>query len=148
MNPKRKTPESQLGCARLQQIRRSHRSARPKPENIAWTHTHADLDFVLKAYDELYLAASCVANMISIGAGGMIQGTLMEKEFRDALNLKPGKLVDIPSAAGKHRHGVDCPKAVHTPDNFHGYLHAADDDGPYAIDSVVYCGRCHCFIGS
>lgn len=24
-----------------------------------------------------------------------------------------------------------------------GYLHAADDDGPYDVDGVAYCGRCH-----
>lgn len=27
-----------------------------------------------------------------------------------------------------------------------GYLHAADDDRPYDVDGVKYCGRCHGFI--
>jgi hypothetical protein len=24
-----------------------------------------------------------------------------------------------------------------------GYLHGEDDDGPYDVDGVLYCGRCH-----
>ncbi len=81
---------------RIEQIRRAHKSARPKRDNPAWMNTHADLDVVLQAYDKLAREASGVANMIAIGAGAMIKGTLMEKEFRDALGLKPGELVDIP----------------------------------------------------
>jgi hypothetical protein len=47
-------------------------------------------------------------------------------------------------AAGS-QHGVDCPKAPH---HGEGYLHAADDDRPYDVDHVLYCGRCHGWIGS
>lgn len=35
---------------------------------------------------------------------------------------------------------LSCPKAPHTGT---GYLHAEDDDRPYDIDGVTYCGRCH-----
>ena len=45
--------------------------------------------------------AAGVANAIAVGAGGMIQGTLMEAELREALCLKPGELVNIP----KHPNG-------------------------------------------
>lgn len=38
------------------------------------------------------------------------------------------------------QHGKDCEKVPHTGD---GYLHAEDDDTPYDVDSVMYCGRCH-----
>lgn len=38
---------------RLDQIRRSHASAKPKPENPAWFHTHNDLTFVLEQLDAL-----------------------------------------------------------------------------------------------
>ena len=37
-------------------------------------------------------------------------------------------------------HGVNCPKAPHVGD---GYLHGEDDDTPYDVDGVPYCGRCH-----
>lgn len=37
----------------LDQIRRSHRSARPKPENIAWFNTHRDLTTVFESHDQL-----------------------------------------------------------------------------------------------
>lgn len=41
-------------------------------------------------------AAAGVANAIHIGIGGMIKGTLMEQELRDALGLNDGMLVNIP----------------------------------------------------
>lgn len=47
-------------------------------------------------YDRLHEAACYVANAIATGAGGCIKGTLMEKELRDALWLKPGEMVDLP----------------------------------------------------
>ena len=38
-------------------------------------------------------------------------------------------------------HGVNCEKVKH--DKSGGYLHADDDDRPYDVDGVMYCGRCH-----
>ena len=38
------------------------------------------------------------------------------------------------------RHGVDCGKVPHEAE---GYLHGAHDDGPYDVDGLTYCGRCH-----
>lgn len=38
------------------------------------------------------------------------------------------------------KHGIDCRKAPHVGE---GYLHASDDDGPYDVDGLAYCGRCH-----
>lgn len=49
------------------------------------------------------------------------------------------------AVAAHSRHGVDCPKAKHMGG---GYLHDADDDRPYDVDNVLYCGRCHGWIGS
>ena len=37
-------------------------------------------------------------------------------------------------------HGKTCIKALHVGS---GYLHGADDDKPYDVDHVTYCGRCH-----
>jgi hypothetical protein len=37
-----------------------------------------------------------------------------------------------------------CPKAAHS--NQGGYLHGEDDDSPYNVDGVSYCGRCHMVI--
>lgn len=39
------------------------------------------------------------------------------------------------------RHGADCEKVPHNEKG--GYLHAAEDDSPYDVDGVSYCGRCH-----
>lgn len=39
------------------------------------------------------------------------------------------------------RHGVNCPKRRHYDDC--AYLHSSDDDSPYDVDGVMYCGRCH-----
>ena len=37
-------------------------------------------------------------------------------------------------------HGKTCVKVDHYSQ---GYLHDEDDDGPYDVDGVTYCGRCH-----
>ena len=37
-------------------------------------------------------------------------------------------------------HGRTCEKVPHARD---GYLHSEDDDTPYDVDGVRYCGRCH-----
>lgn len=42
------------------------------------------------------------------------------------------------------QHGRDCPKVRH---DGTGYLHADDDDQPYDVDGVRYCGRCHYALG-
>lgn len=39
------------------------------------------------------------------------------------------------------RHGVNCSKVKH--ETWHYYMHASDDDTPYNVDGVSYCGRCH-----
>ena len=39
-------------------------------------------------------------------------------------------------------HGVNCEKAKHDARRG-GYLHNSDDDGPYNVDGLSYCGRCH-----
>jgi len=43
------------------------------------------------------------------------------------------------------QHGRDCPKVQHLGA---GYLHGADDDRPYDVDGVAYCGRCHGWLGA
>lgn len=37
-------------------------------------------------------------------------------------------------------HGVTCEKITHKGG---GYLHHEDDDSPYNVDGLTYCGRCH-----
>jgi hypothetical protein len=53
-------------------------------------------------------------------------------------------------------HGKTCEKVPHVPDPRipherqganEGWLHAGDDDGPYFVDGLRYCGRCHYWIG-
>lgn len=38
-------------------------------------------------------------------------------------------------------HAGDCPKFIHAEGVC--YLHEPDDDSPYEIDGVMFCGRCH-----
>jgi hypothetical protein len=42
-------------------------------------------------------------------------------------------------------HGVSCTKVEHRV-GMPGYLHSTNDDLPYDVDGVMYCGRCHCAI--
>ncbi len=42
----------------------------------------------------------------------------------------------------KMKHGYDCVKVRHETKRS-GYLHDDLDDGPYDVDGVLYCGRCH-----
>lgn len=61
--------------------------------------------YLLKKEADVVEAAAVVANAIHAGLGGMIKGTLMEQDLRDALGLKSRELVNIPkqdSAGGKH----------------------------------------------
>lgn len=50
---------------------------------------------------------------------------------------------DLPSRAATSASGarLTCEKVLH--DDRDGYLHAADDDAPYDVDGLMYCGRCH-----
>lgn len=53
-------------------------------------------------------------------------------------------LVMPPSSAPRQantQHGVDCEKIPHRATG--GYLHDPEDDAPYDVDGVSYCGRCH-----
>lgn len=43
------------------------------------------------------------------------------------------------------KHGKTCNKKPHT---LTGYLHDAEDDSPYYVDGVSYCGRCHQYLDS
>jgi len=40
-------------------------------------------------------AAMCAANAIHAGTGGLIKGSLLERELRDALGLGPGEFADV-----------------------------------------------------
>lgn len=41
-------------------------------------------------------------------------------------------------------HGLTCTKVIHRKGE--GYLHDQDYDGPYDVDWVTYCGRCHTWL--
>lgn len=48
-----------------------------------------------------------------------------------------------PRVAGLHGAG-QCEKIEHGGRT--GYLHGPEDDSPYDVDGLKYCGRCHCWI--
>lgn len=64
----------------------------------------------------------------------------------DAVNPKPAPAPEAPKVESE-THGISCPKVGHGP-ALRGYLHAADDDSPYEVDGVWYCGRCHMWIAN
>ena len=46
-------------------------------------------------------------------------------------------------------HGANCHKVKHSGnDEFDGFGHGENDDGPYLIYGIPYCGRCHRWVGS
>jgi len=40
-------------------------------------------------------------------------------------------------------HGINCTKVIHKGE---GHLHDENDDTPYDVDGLTYCGRCHTFL--
>ena len=53
------------------------------------------------------------------------------------------RIRQLETVAGSTRieHGFNCRKLPHGPQG--GYLHDEDYNGPYDVDGVMYCGRCH-----
>ena len=56
---------------------------------------------------------------------------------------EPVEPVQVAVSKRDWRHGTYCQKAPHSG---RGYLHMANDDMPYLVDGVWYCGRCHVFM--
>ncbi len=54
------------------------------------------------------------------------------------------RAIDTESEGRGGSHGTGrCEKKPH---GAGGYLHLPEYDGPYDVDGVTYCGRCHRFI--
>lgn len=81
---------------RLEQIRRSHASARPKHDNPAWVHTHNDLTFVLEQLDSALLRLSrCLNKLRAIGAADCTDfANRIEAESRAV--EKPVRICGVP----------------------------------------------------
>jgi hypothetical protein len=100
---------SMTGCALAELARcwqniakiRAKQAAKPPSSPLPGSANPLQADF-----RELLIAGYAVANAIHAGAGGMIKGTLMEKEFRDALALLPGELIDIKKLTATGGQGV------------------------------------------
>jgi len=43
-------------------------------------------------------------------------------------------------------HGVNCPKIEHSGDLEAMYTHEANEDGPFELQGVRLCGRCHAML--
>lgn len=61
-------------------------------------------------------------------------------QLNDGLEKRIRELFSIPEEAIVH--GVNCQKSIHDR-MMTGYLHSENDDRPYDVDGVKYCGRCH-----
>jgi hypothetical protein len=75
-----------------------------------------------------------------------------EDAFREWTLLRADELASPPTTEAltnrtrRGEHGTDCTKVAHWR---HGaFLHPEDHDGPYEIDHVQYCGRCHAWMGT
>lgn len=61
------------------------------------------------------------------------------KPFRTAKPIPTG-----PPPKDGVRHGIDCHKVLHISMSPHqAWQHESNDDGPFDVDGVRYCGRCH-----
>lgn len=70
-------------------------------------------------------------NRIDAGEKGKAwSGRFVAEEVRRVLTLGP---------RAEQRHGVNCEKAPHNGGN----LHSENDNTPFEVDGVSYCGRCH-----
>lgn len=66
-----------------------------------------------------------------------------EDVANESLDLAWRIVRNLTSKTAPQRHGIDCPKVQHIGE---GYLHEYDNDSPYDVDGVLYCGRCHGFM--
>lgn len=77
---------------RIEQIRRSHASARPTPENPAWVHTHADLTVALSEIDRLRTALIKAVEGIQVwhnmGLTGQQASDMWDIYWRNAPEMK------------------------------------------------------------
>ena len=62
-----------------------------------------------------------------------------QADYPDAHSLSEAKRWKA-LGVGTAVHGKTCVKVLHVGS---GYLHGEDDDKPYDVDHVTYCGRCH-----
>ncbi len=81
--------------------------------------------------------------LLNIGMGveaGAYSFELARKSLREKLSnlAKPEAIFGGGQEAREH--GKTCPKIPHVGE---GYLHGEDDDTPYSVDGLEYCGRCH-----
>ena len=80
-------------------------------------------------------------------SGHYMHGIRHSKEYGYLCSIECYKVSELKYARmilGKDdesiKHGTDCLKHQHEST---GHLHAEDDDSPYDVDGVEYCGRCH-----
>lgn len=84
-----------------------------------------------------------------IGDGGSPAFATTGDDWRDAIDQARVKMGDVArsplSVVDTTRSNVpwlQCPKAPHDKRDG-GYLHDENDDRPYDVDGLTYCGRCH-----
>ena len=79
-----------------------------------------------------------MSNTPTTGTIAIQRNGLDRKQIRAATSDSPNGVP--PTKQKLVHHGRDCPKIVHLGA---GYLHGPNDDEPYNVDGVTYCGRCH-----
>lgn len=88
-----------------------------------------------------YSASTCCEDELT-----RVEGLPPERFFNRQVNNAAKGIGDMPET-GTVTHGVNCPKIPHICSRT-GWLHGEKDDGPYDVDGVLYCGRCHVFLNS
>lgn len=112
--------------------RKKSKKPRRKPDSAKGKPQLEDMDLGL----EINLAADLDQNVVLMKFSKSITWVGMPRSM--ALNLAESLREHAEKLPVTH--GVDCNKEPHKGG---GYLHSVAEDGPYDVDGVPYCGRCH-----
>lgn len=100
----------------------------------------SDVDQLFYSFKIMEKSMSDLTENLDLTAiGDAVSKELIRQRVGKRLELSDGEEVT------PVHHGIDCKKVKHIGD---GYLHLSDDDGPYDVDGMVYCGRCHECLGT
>lgn len=133
-------------CARFWE---SRQTANAKyTASCSLTEACAERDAAIRQRDALAEAGRCVIKPVAHSDYDEVR--LVDTEAIAQLGAALALLEALTQPAPELkplRHGVSCVKRYHVSSAAgYGYMHADDDDGPYDVDGVKYCGRCHEFI--
>ncbi len=103
---------------------------------------------ITKELDETWVDSESASHMTDQEIISLVQEDPIE--FLDRSTITVTRDVEQPPTQPVVIHGVTCEKVFHNgPAPWDGrralefYHHSRNDDGPYHVNGVDYCGRCH-----